>query len=66
MELAQLSATPIPVPNLVQIRPRDLLCKLMKYNKNYLFIYLFIYSYTFSQALLKVKPLTDFDARGLT
>ena len=39
------SATPTAVPNLVQIRPRGLLGKWVKYNEN--FIYLFIYLYLF-------------------
>jgi len=39
-------ATPTAVPNLVQIRPRGLLGKWVKYNE--IFIYLFIYLQFFS------------------
>jgi len=35
------SATPKAVPNLVQIRPRGLLGKWVKYNENFIYLYLF-------------------------
>jgi len=55
------SSTPTAVPNLVQIRPRGLLGKWVKYNENffYLFIYLFIYKF-FSWPHLQVRPADGF------
>ena len=49
------SATPTAVPNLVQIRPRGLLGKWVKYNK-----FFFIYLYFFSSTHLQVRPADGF------
>jgi len=51
------SATHTAVPNLVQIRPRGLLGKWVKYKEN--FIYLFIYTF-FSSTHLQVRPVDGF------
>jgi len=52
------TATPTAVPNLVQIRPRGLLGKWVKYNELYLFIYLHV----LHELTYRSDPPTDFHA----
>jgi len=63
MLLVIKSATPTAVPNLVQIRPRGLLGKWVKYNEN--FIYLFIYTFLFHELTYRSDPSTDYDVLWL-
>jgi len=51
------SAAPTAVPNLVQIRPRGLLGKWVKYNE---FFYLLIGLYLISRTHLQVRPIDGF------
>ena len=51
------SATPTAVPNLVQIRPRGLLGKWVKYNEILIYLFIYLGLYLFSSTHLQVRPV---------
>jgi len=53
------SAKGPPIPNLVEINSLGLLCKWVKYNKNYFYYLFFIYTF-FSLIRLQVRPVDGF------
>ena len=56
------SVTPMAVPNLVQIRPRGLLGKWVKYNENFINLFIYLFIPFFHELTYRSDPSTDFHA----